>query len=1045
MGGGRPSRTENGSDSISNSQSGIGSGSVTRTGSGSGLGTGSALGSIIGSAIGSKSRSVSNSSSIGPGSGGGYSLLLRFIESSHFSLFLCVSYLERYADNLGIHYHLCNKIRTYPPAEVEFFLPQLVQLHVTVETESMALEDLLIELCDDSTHCTLLVFWQLQAHLTESSTEPESYGFQVCKRLYNKLQYLLFNVGSAPSHKLRENTGPAIILASLFASGVGMPAAPGFIKPLMVSQGRKQRTHIFHIATKLLRSKSTSNVTATDNSKKSESEDANSGPPVMRRVRTASTVTVSTTGSTSRVASVSSVASVRTSTTTVPAITDAEADSSIVSEAGATGNASSLNVSRTAGPALKSQRSTRLIKDDVYLRGKTEALSLPDLSSSSYRNRANSDASPPLSPVIVGRRVTSNPTSQVPRQELVRQLKTNYFRCETQFVYALQSISTRLLQVPKQARLAALRVELALINRDLPAEVDIPLLLPTRTNGPNPTQNRIVRISPAEATVLNSAEKVPFLMLIEFLRDDVDFNPDSEKNKHLLSNKTDRRYIFDMAYLHDQRKKERGIAGDASTEIADDEDDDVDYNELNGNDELIPPTEERDVGDMSMVGLYYEGHSGQPDALTASISALPFHASHNDSSSSPRASNLSFSSSYVSPASSSSNNNNIDITDLATHMRTAAIMLTQLDGANGSKLPRDEIASIKAKIIANMQSMEDHTMNPTTIFKGEAGERKLENDLKTAGIGASDDPSAANLGEDWTLRKERIRRTSPYGHLPNWDLFSVIAKTGFDLRQEAFACQLIEASNKIWADSGVSVWVKKMRILITSESTGLVETITNGLSIHSIKKALTNASIANGTNPKGTIASLSEHFEKKFGARGSDTHNEALSCFAKSLAPYSILSYILQIKDRHNGNILLDNYGHIIHIDFGFLLSNSPGQFGFEAAPFKLTQEYVDLMGGVDSEYFQQFRYLLKQTFKTLRKHAESIIILVEMMSRDSNLPCFSSGPATSLQLRQRFQLHLSDTEVDQFVDNVLIQKSLGSIYTRLYDQFQLLTQGIYS
>jgi phosphatidylinositol 4-kinase len=71
--------------------------------------------------------------------------------------------------------------------------------------------------------------------------------------------------------------------------------------------------------------------------------------------------------------------------------------------------------------------------------------------------------------------------------------------------------------------------------------------------------------------------------------------------------------------------------------------------------------------------------------------------------------------------------------------------------------------------------------------------------------------------------------------------------------------------------------------------------------------------------------------------------------------------------------------------------------------------------------------------------------MLVEMMSRDSTLPCFSAGAATSLQLRQRFQLHLSDPEVDQFVESVLIQKSYGSMYTRLYDQFQLLTQGIYS
>lgn len=46
----------------------------------------------------------------------------------------------------------------------------------------------------------------------------------------------------------------------------------------------------------------------------------------------------------------------------------------------------------------------------------------------------------------------------------------------------------------------------------------------------------------------------------------------------------------------------------------------------------------------------------------------------------------------------------------------------------------------------------------------------------------------------------------------------------------------------------------------------------------------------------------------------------------------------LSLNAQPAGNMLIDTGGHIIHIDFGFLLSIAPGgAFSLETAPFKLT------------------------------------------------------------------------------------------------------------
>ena len=74
--------------------------------------------------------------------------------------------------------------------------------------------------------------------------------------------------------------------------------------------------------------------------------------------------------------------------------------------------------------------------------------------------------------------------------------------------------------------------------------------------------------------------------------------------------------------------------------------------------------------------------------------------------------------------------------------------------------------------------------------------------------------------------------------------------------------------------------------------------------------------------------------------------------------------------------------GRIIHIDFGFILGISPGNVGFETAPFKMTKEYVNLLDGINSDIYNYFILLLNKGFLEIRKNFDSFVNIIEVMSK---------------------------------------------------------------
>jgi len=133
-----------------------------------------------------------------------------------------------------------------------------------------------------------------------------------------------------------------------------------------------------------------------------------------------------------------------------------------------------------------------------------------------------------------------------------------------------------------------------------------------------------------------------------------------------------------------------------------------------------------------------------------------------------------------------------------------------------------------------------------------------------------------------------------------------------------------------------------------------------------------------------------------------------------------------------------------MHIDYGFMLSSSPGNLQFEKAPFKLPNEFAELLGRTEGDMFSYFKTLMHAGFVAARKHYKKIICLVELMltAGNSSMACFQLGEATITALRERFALTLSEEDTLKFVD-ALVAESLGNWRTDAYDNFQYFHNGI--
>ena len=243
--------------------------------------------------------------------------------------------------------------------------------------------------------------------------------------------------------------------------------------------------------------------------------------------------------------------------------------------------------------------------------------------------------------------------------------------------------------------------------------------------------------------------------------------------------------------------------------------------------------------------------------------------------------------------------------------------------------------------------------------------------------------------------------------------YVTIFKNGDDLRQDQLILQVIELMDKLLCKENLNLKLKPYRALATGPAHGFLQFVDS-------------KAVAQVLQQDGTIL----NFFMKQSHDGKTVEPDIMDTYIRSCAGYCVITYLLGVGDRHLDNLMLTKHGHLLHIDFGYILGRDPKPF---PPPMKLSKEMVEVMGGLNSAEYASFREHCYNAFLILRRSASLIINLFSLMLR-ANIPDISIDPDSAVRkVQDKFGLDLSEEEAVQLFQQI-IDESITALFSALWE-----------
>ena len=207
---------------------------------------------------------------------------------------------------------------------------------------------------------------------------------------------------------------------------------------------------------------------------------------------------------------------------------------------------------------------------------------------------------------------------------------------------------------------------------------------------------------------------------------------------------------------------------------------------------------------------------------------------------------------------------------------------------------------------------------------------------------------------------------------------------------------------------------KPYSVFCVSQDEGWIEMLNNVETLYDIEKKNSIQNYILSKNPNKNIKELRR-------------------LFIKSCASNCILTYILGVGDRNLCNILVHDEGHLIHIDYSYLLGHDPK---WQKVEMRITPGMLDMLGGMNSVEYQQLQILCTSMFKQVRKYSFFWSAFIHYLSntKPAIVKYYGKKIHIKTHIEQRLMLNSSSEQINMFIIDTVNKNSGSSLMSYISD-----------